>query len=183
MSKTRSLMNSIIFASMTTNLFAAPFEGDINKYSKEFGVDKYLIASVIKIESDFNKKAISSKGAKGLMQLMDFTAKKYNVKDSFNSADNIMGGTHYLMDLIKRYKNIDFVLAAYNAGETAVDKYNGIPPYKETSNYVRKVKAAYKGLTGNTLVLKKKESSFKSPVAFSNPVAFSDFQSSFQSAN
>lgn len=107
-------------------------------------VDYALIKAVIKTESNFNHKAVSPKGAKGLMQLMPQTAASLQVKDSFAPADNIEGGVRYLRYLIGLYEgNLPFVLAAYNAGEAAVAKYGGIPPYRETQHYVRRVLDLY----------------------------------------
>jgi soluble lytic murein transglycosylase-like protein len=91
-------------------------------------------------ESAFKKNAVSKKGAIGLMQLMPATAERFGVRDAFNPEQNINGGTRYLSYLLKMFNN-DIVLAsaAYNAGENAVKKYNGVPPFPETQNYVSKV--------------------------------------------
>ena len=110
--------------------------------SWENGINANLIKAVISVESAFNPKAVSRAGAQGLMQLMPQTAKRFGVENVFEPKDNIKGGTKYLQFLMLRYKgNLDLTLAAYNAGEGAVDKYDGIPPYQETQDYVRKVKA------------------------------------------
>ncbi|MEE9444511.1 MAG: transglycosylase SLT domain-containing protein [Cocleimonas sp.] len=123
-----------------TKKYAAP----INKYSKKYGVSKALIKAVITAESCFNPKALSPKGAQGLMQLMPATAKRFGVTDRYNPDLNIKAGTNYLKFLLKYFKNdMIRVIAAYNAGEGAVNKYKGIPPYKETKNYVRKVATLY----------------------------------------
>ena len=107
-------------------------------------LDPLLVRAVIKQESNYRLKATSPKDARGLMQLIDGTAKRFGVKDSYNANDNIMGGTRYLKWLFKEFdNNLDYVLASYNAGEGAVRKYGGIPPYKETRNYVKKVKKNY----------------------------------------
>jgi soluble lytic murein transglycosylase len=99
---------------------------------------------VIKVESDFNPEAVSKKGAKGLMQIMPDNFKSLAVKDPFNPSQNIMGGVLYLQRLLKRYEyKLPLVLAAYNAGPEAVDKYKNIPPYEETQNYVKKVMETY----------------------------------------
>ena len=109
------------------------------------GLPHALVAAVISVESGFNEKAVSPKGAKGLMQLMPGTAKRYGVADVFDPAQNIKGGTAYLKDLMALFNNdVSLVLAAYNAGEEAVAKYGRkIPPYPETRRYVQLVLARY----------------------------------------
>lgn len=115
-------------------------EQSINAASKRFGVEANLIRSVIQVESGYSPNAVSEKGAKGLMQLMDTTANKYNVSDPFDPDANIYGGTNYLSDLIKQFDgNLEHALAAYNAGPSAVIKHSGIPPFKETKSYVERV--------------------------------------------
>jgi len=119
----------------------------------KYGVDSDLVKAVIKTESNFNVKAVSRKGAKGLMQLMPDTAASLGVNDCFHPGDNIDGGIRYLSYLMDLYAgNLSFALAAYNAGERAVAKYGGIPPYAETKSYVRLVLAnyeRYRKKTGN----------------------------------
>ena len=117
----------------------------IYRQSKIHDVDESLIKAVIYTESYFNPNATSRKGASGLMQLMPATAEKYGVNDLYNPRQNIIAGIKHLKYLLSRYPyKLKFALAAYNAGETAVDKYNGIPPYKETQGYVKKVMKHYK---------------------------------------
>jgi len=110
------------------------------KASEKYKVDYALIKAVIKAESNFNPKAISRVGAKGLMQLMPKTAYAFEVIDSFHPEDNIEGGVRYLRYLLNLYDgNLYSVLAAYNAGEKAVYQYNGVPPYRETRTFVQRV--------------------------------------------
>jgi soluble lytic murein transglycosylase-like protein len=124
-----------------------PFEPLIQQHASRQGVRADLVRAVIQVESAFNPKAVSPKGAMGLMQLMPATARELGVADPFNPAENIRGGVTYLRQLLDRYNDDEqLALAAYNAGPTAVDKYGSkIPPYKETQNYVTKIT----GLQGN----------------------------------
>lgn len=116
----------------------------LKKYSNQYGLDPELAAAVMYRESGNNPKVVSPTGAQGLMQLMPGTAKQYGVTDSFDPDQNLRGGIHYLSDLMKRYHgDKDLVLAAYNAGPGAVDKFGGIPPYEETRNYVKRVEGEY----------------------------------------
>lgn len=104
------------------------------------GVEAPLVHSVIQAESNYNPVAVSNKGAQGIMQLIPSTARRFGVSNSFDAADNIQGGVRYLRFLLEYYHG-DYTkaIAAYNAGEAAVDKYNGVPPYSETLGYVRTV--------------------------------------------
>lgn len=123
------------------------FDKIINKNSKKYRVDKNLIKAVITAESCFKTKALSHKGAQGLMQLIPATAKRFGVSNSYKPEQNIRAGTRYLKFLIDRFKgDLKKVIAGYNAGEGKVDKYKGIPPYKETRLYVRNVLKIYKQL-------------------------------------
>ncbi len=118
----------------------AKWESLIDEASEKYSVDKNLISAVIVQESAGNQFAVSKAGAKGLMQLMDSTARSLGVHNVFNPRLNIMGGTKYLRDMLDKYNgNEELALASYNAGPGAVDKYNGIPPYAETQNYVKSV--------------------------------------------
>jgi len=112
----------------------------VNSASDQHNVDPDLIRSVIKAESGFNTRAVSPKGAQGLMQLMPTTASQLGVKDAFVPSENIEGGTRYLRDLLVLYNNdMAKALAAYNAGPQRVAQYNGVPPYRETHAYVARV--------------------------------------------
>lgn len=127
------------------------FDEIIQRASVKHGVDFHLIKSVILAESMFDTKAVSSAGARGLMQLMPDTAKELGVSDSFDPEQNIMGGAKYLKFLLKKFKSTKNALAGYNAGPAAVVYYNGIPPFDETTAYVEKVSNFYKTYTGKEL--------------------------------
>ena len=119
----------------------AAYDGIVKDMAAEYDIPAQLIHSIIKVESDYNPNAVSSKGAMGLMQLMPPTARQYGVRDAFDPRENIKGGVKYLRDLMKLYdRNTNLVLAAYNAGQSAVAKYGGIPPYRETIDYIAKIK-------------------------------------------
>lgn len=112
----------------------------VSEASNKHGVDSDFIRSVIKQESAGNPQAISRTGARGLMQLMPGTASQLGVQDSFSSEQNVHGGTRYLRELLERYHGDAIkALAAYNAGPQAVDRYKGVPPYRETRQYVQRV--------------------------------------------
>ncbi len=120
------------------------FEGIIHKASERHSVDPALVRAVIKTESNWNPSAVSRKGAVGLMQLIPGTAKRLGVSDVRNPEHNVDGGVHYLRLLLDRYNGkLDLALAAYNAGEGAVDRARGVPAFRETRNYVQKVTEAY----------------------------------------
>ncbi len=145
-------------------IYKLDYSDYVEKYSKEYDVDKYLIYAIIKAESNFDKDAVSNKGAKGLMQLMDSTAEevasqinmKLNENDILDANININLGTKYISILIKKYNNINLALTAYNAGSGNVDNWindgtlktdgSNIEnvPFRETNNYVRKILRDYK---------------------------------------
>jgi soluble lytic murein transglycosylase-like protein len=126
-----------------------------------YGVDPMLVHAIVKVESDFNPYALSSKGAMGLMQLMPQTAVNMNIRNSFNPKENIEGGVKYLRYLLDRYEgNVSLALAAYNSGETAVQRWGSIPPFKETQNYVKRILMIYNG--GNNAFASGRNGTFSS---------------------
>lgn len=125
------------------------YDSIIKQAAIKYNVDENLIRSVILAESAANKNAVSSAKAKGLMQLMDGTARDMGVRNPFDPQENIMGGTKYLAYLIDKFDgDMKKVVAAYNAGPGNVEKYDGIPPFRETKQYVNRVLAYYNHLTG-----------------------------------
>ena len=121
-------------------IFRSEYDDWIMQLAWESDVDAALVSAVIKAESDFNPTVVSHKGAQGLMQLMPSTARRFGVRNAFNPVDNIRGGTRYLRVLLDMFDGrVELALAAYNAGEGNVKKYDGIPPFRETQNYVRKI--------------------------------------------
>ncbi len=118
------------------------------KISDRYDVDPHFVLSIMTVESNFQTGAQSSKSAMGLMQLIPKTAERFNVKNAFDASQNIRGGVRYLRWLLSYYRgNIELVTAAYNAGEKAVDRYVGIPPYPETRDYVKRLKRLYQRKT------------------------------------
>lgn len=143
---TRRIVREIAPSRSRSSSSSVPYLDLIQQIAKSYDLNPELVKAVIKIESNFNAKAVSPKGAKGLMQLMPATAKRFGVTDVFDPEDNIRGGVKYLAFLFDEFgeQNLDLVLAGYNAGENAVHKYGKeIPPYKETQQYVKKVKAVF----------------------------------------
>lgn len=124
----------------------ARYEKIINEVADTYGVDQALLHAVITVESGYSPRAVSRKGACGLMQLMPGTARRYGVEDALDPVQNLHGGTRYLRDMLTLFDNdVSLALAAYNAGETSVMKYGRrIPPFRETTSYVPKVLAVYK---------------------------------------
>ncbi|MEJ2609643.1 MAG: lytic transglycosylase domain-containing protein [Candidatus Thiodiazotropha sp.] len=137
--KKKSSNSAYILAKMRKN--KAKVTPYIDAIAKELHLHPGLLHAVVRVESAYNPKALSKKGAQGLMQLMPATASRYGVNDAYDPQQNVRGGAQYLKDLLKQFEfDIKLALAAYNAGENAVLKYGKqIPPYPETQNYVKKV--------------------------------------------
>jgi soluble lytic murein transglycosylase-like protein len=122
------------------------YDAIIERYADKYGVDATLVRAVIQVESNFNPQCVSNKGARGLMQLMPETARRFGVKNIHDPEQNIHGGVRYLSYLMRLFnEDLSRVLAGYNAGENAVLKYGGIPPYEETSTYVVRALTVYHG--------------------------------------
>lgn len=125
------------------------YEDLIRTISARHAMDADLVRAVIRAESDFNSNARSHKGAMGLMQLMPETARLHNVADAYDPVDNVEGGVRHLKMLLDRYQgNLEWSLAAYNAGIGAVERYGGMPPFAETREYVRRVLRFYDSYRG-----------------------------------
>lgn len=145
---TYRLKSSLKSAVLPTPTFALPYAPEVRSAAKAAGLDVALLHAVIAVESGHNATAVSPKGARGLMQLMPATARRYGVRDLFEPAQNLRGGSAYLRDLLIMFDgNFDLALAAYNAGEGAVLRHGRqIPPYAETQHYVPRVLGIYQRL-------------------------------------
>jgi hypothetical protein len=121
-------------------LFNTPYDRMITIEAKRFGVDASLVSALIRAESNYEPRAVSRKGARGLMQLMPATARRLSVAYPFDPVSNVRGGVRYLKELLDRFENRpELVLAAYNAGENAVETFGGVPPFRETVGYVKRI--------------------------------------------
>lgn len=128
------------FSAESKPLFKTKFDELIVNAARHFDVDAALVSAVIKAESDYDPRTLSHKGARGLMQLMPATAERFGVTDSFDPEQNVYAGVRYLRWLLKTFDgNADLAVAAYNAGEGNIWKYNGVPPFRETVNYINRI--------------------------------------------
>lgn len=128
------------YSEASTPLWKTKYDRIIVAAAKKFDVDAALVSAVIKAESDFNPREVSNKGARGLMQLMPATAERFGVANSYDPEQNIYAGVRYLRWLLETFEgNADLAVAAYNAGEGNVWKYKGVPPFRETINYINRI--------------------------------------------
>ena len=136
----------------TLRLNTAAYQAEIAAAARQYGVEEAVVRAIIHAESSFNPMALSHAGAQGLMQLMPATARRFGVTDSYDASQNIKGGVQYLAWLLKRFNgNLTLAAAGYNAGEGAVDRHGGVPPYQETQRYVARVGVLadrYRGAVG-----------------------------------
>ena len=131
-----------------TTMLRSMYDNHVDAAARTYQVNPDLVRAVMGVESEYDQWAVSSKGARGLMQLMPATARRFGVLDSFDARQNIFGGTQYLRLLLDQFQgDVTLTLAAYNAGENAVLRYRGVPPYKETRGYVQKVQNLLGGLS------------------------------------
>jgi hypothetical protein len=148
------------------------FDSYIVEAAAQHNVDTELIRAVIQVESEFDHRAVSSKGARGLMQLMPDTARRLGVTNAFDPRQNILGGTRYLRALLDLFQgDTALATAAYNAGENAVLRYGGVPPFKETRGYVAKIQALLGAVTSGVQAALSVPASLLTPPAFYTPGA------------
>jgi hypothetical protein len=149
--KPKRLARSMRTSARPKGLSSTPYDAVIAAAAREHKVDPALIAAVIRAESNFAPRAVSRKGARGLMQLMPATARRLGVSRVFDPKENIRAGTAYLSELATRFgeTSVELIAAAYNAGESAVDEYKGVPPYRETKEYVRRVTRLWNAAYGD----------------------------------
>lgn len=136
---------NLAFSAERKALFGTEYDAIIEKAAKQYDIDAALVSALIRAESNYQPRAVSPKGARGLMQLMPATARRLSVRQPFDPASNVQGGVRYLRELVDRFGNHpELVLAAYNAGEGAVEAYGGVPPYRETMAYVTRIMGWWK---------------------------------------
>jgi hypothetical protein len=136
----KSIAYDLSFDARRKPLFGTPYDAVISAEARRYNVDAALVSALIRAESNYSPYAVSRKGARGLMQLMPATARRLDVRRPFDPASNVRGGVRYLRELLDRFdQKPDLVLAAYNAGEGAVESYGGVPPYRETVGYVKRI--------------------------------------------
>jgi len=139
----------------TVRLNTDAYRDEIAAAARQHGVDEAIVRAIIHAESAYNPNALSRAGAQGLMQLMPATARRFGVSNAFDARQNIQGGVQYLAWLLKRFNNnLTLAAAGYNAGEGAVDKYNGVPPYSETQRYVQRVGQLADRYRGSTAMMR-----------------------------
>lgn len=179
--KTSILTVCTVGAALASGVCAASpypqYQHLVEKHAAAQGLDKNLVWAVMARESGGNRYALSPKNARGLLQVIPPTAARMGVNPKllYMPEHNIIAGTRYLRFLSNRYRgNIDLILAGYNAGEGAVDKYRGIPPYRETQNYVRLVKARYAKLSGNPTLAAVGTGSFAKSVRKVRPIVIAN---------
>lgn len=136
----QSNFSEMLESELTSVKYDGQYDDLINEAARKYNLNSNLIKAMIKAESNFNPKAVSKAGAMGLMQLMPETAETLGVDNPFDPGQNICGGARYLKDMLIEFDgNIEYALAAYNAGPGSVKKYGGIPPFEETQDYVKKI--------------------------------------------
>ncbi|HEV7242828.1 MAG TPA: lytic transglycosylase domain-containing protein [Thermoanaerobaculia bacterium] len=141
------------YSEQSQPLWQSKYNDIIVAAAQKFDVDAALVSAVIKAESDYNPRIVSHKGARGLMQLMPATAKRFGVSNSFDPEENIHAGTRYLRWLLKTFDgNADLAVAAYNAGEGNVWKYDGVPPFRETVNYINRISKHIRKAIDNNVI-------------------------------
>jgi transglycosylase-like protein with SLT domain len=136
----RSVAYDLSYQPNRKPLFRTPYDAVIEAEAKRYNIDASLVSALIRAESNYEPYAVSRKGARGLMQLMPATARRLSVHRPFDPVSNVRGGVRYLRELLERFEQKpDLVLAAYNAGENAVESYGGVPPYRETAGYIKRI--------------------------------------------
>jgi soluble lytic murein transglycosylase-like protein len=156
---------TLIHSRSFRRIYSGQYDRHIEDASMAYGVSVDLIRAIIAAESEFDAYAVSSKGAQGLMQLMPFTARRFGVNNSFDPRQNIFGGTQYLRFLLDMFSgDVALAAAGYNAGENAVQRFKGVPPFKETQGYVRKVRGYLAGGVATSFVVSAQASGAPTPV-------------------